>query len=87
MDKSLDCDHHGRQIEELEQQVAHLDRHSRVTDQARVELLGFIQVVDEFVNEYRAGRTDPDLTVSGLLDLLAKWSKKAHSAHMRKWRQ
>jgi hypothetical protein len=83
--RSADCEHHGREIEELGRRLGAVDRAGEKTEKARLALLGFMHAVDDLVRAYREGRTDPGLSVAELVDALAKASKKASDAHARAW--
>lgn len=85
MARSLSCEEHGREIEELGRQLGAADQRAERNDRARLALLGFTHAVDELVRAHREGRTDPGLSVAKLVDALAKASKKAHDAHARAW--
>jgi hypothetical protein len=83
--RSADCEHHGREIEELGRRLGAVDRAGEKTEKARLALLGFMHAVDDLVRAYREERTDPSLTVAELVDALAKAGKKAGDAHARAW--
>jgi len=85
MSRSGSCEHHGQEITALGDQLAALDRSAEKTEKARLALLGFLFAVDKLVQAHREGRTDPNLSVTKLVDALAKASKKASDAHARAW--
>lgn len=87
MARSKSCEEHGRQIKELSAQLGAADRRARAEEGGRVALLGFLQVVRDFVDAHRAGRGPADLTVAKVVDALAKAVKKAEAAHMRAWKR
>lgn len=85
--RSESCEQHGKDIEELGRQVHAMDWTAQANDAGRVALLGFLQVVEDFVRSHRAGKTNEDLTVDGLVDALDKAAKRASAAHMRAWKR
>ena len=87
MARSESCGDHGRQIKELSAQLHAADRRANAEDAGRVALLGFLQVVRDFVDAHRAGRGPADLTVTKMVDALDKAIKKAEAAHDRAWKR
>jgi|ADGO01.1.fsa_nt_gi hypothetical protein len=87
MARSESCEHHGQEIAELGRQLRAADQSARAEEAGRVALLGFLQVVQDFVDAYRAGRGPADLTVTQVVDALDKAIKKAEAAHMRAWKR
>ncbi len=86
MARSSDCEHHGKEIKELGEQLYHFDKSERRADAGRLALLGFLDAVDQVVDQHAAGKL-PDLTVDELVAALAKSAKKAHAAHERAWKR
>lgn len=87
MARSESCEHHGQEIAELSRQLQAADRHARAEEAGRVELLGFLQAVRDLVDAHRAGRGPADLTVTQVVDALAKAVEQAEVAHDRAWKR
>lgn len=85
--RSGDCEHHGREIAELTAQLDRADAAHRAADAGRVALVGFLQVVRDFVDAHRRGTAPDGLTVTKVVDALAKAVKKAEAAHDRAWKR
>lgn len=83
--QALDCEHHGKTIQGLEEQVTHLDQAAERHDRGRVALLGGITAFDEFVQQIDAGATVPDLPK--LVEAIRGVLKKTHAAHDRAWKR
>jgi hypothetical protein len=78
--RALDCEAHGEVIKGLEDQVSAIDASAQRNEKARLALLGFLQAVDDGLDNLR-----PDVTVAQLVAALRTASKKAHAAHTRAW--
>ncbi len=81
--RSLDCEHHGEQIQALEGQVTAFDESARKSEGGRLALLGFLHAVDKALSN----GLPEDLTVAQLVTALSDASKKAHAAHNRAWKR
>jgi hypothetical protein len=86
MARSEDCEHHGKEITQLSEQLDHFDKAHDRADAGRVAVLGLLFTVDELVRQHEAGQL-PDLTVDGLVAALAQSARKTHAAHDRAWKR
>ncbi|BEL07858.1 hypothetical protein Q0Z83_060490 [Actinoplanes sichuanensis] len=82
---ALDCEHHGKTIQGLEEQLTLVDQSGDRSEKGRLALLGGIVAFDEFIRQIDAGATVPDLPklVAAIRDVL----KKTHAAHDRAWKR
>lgn len=87
MARSESCEHHGQEIVELGRQLHAADRRASAEEAGRIALLGFLQVVRDFVDAHRKGTAPGGLTVAKVVDALAKAIKKTEAAHTRAWKR
>jgi hypothetical protein len=81
--RALDCEHHGKTIQQLEEQVHHFDRAADRADKGRLALLGGIHAFDEFISGVDRGARVTDL--AQLIEAIRGVLKKTHAAHDRAW--
>lgn len=84
---SESCEHHGRMIEELGQQVHAMDQAQNRTEAARVVLVSFLQAVRELTTAYQQGRTTGALTIDTVMSNLHQAVGKTSAAHDRAWKK
>lgn len=87
MARSESCEHHGQEIAELGRQLGAADQKARAEEAGRVALLGFLQVIRDFVQAHRSGQWSADITVARVVDGLAGAVKKTEAAHMKAWKR
>lgn len=83
--RSESCEHHGKEIKGLGEQVHAFSEAERRHNAGRLAVLGLLFAVDELVRQHKAGQL-PNLTVDKLVDALAENAKKTHAAHDRAWK-
>lgn len=85
--QALDCEHHGKTIQGLEEQLDHFDRSREQSEKGRLALLAGITAFDDFVSAADAvvkdGRPLPDTAT--VVESIRGVLKKVHAAHMRAW--
>ena len=85
--QALDCEHHGKTIQQLEEQLTAVDRTADKTEKARLALLSGIKVLDDTFDALdatiKAGRPLPD--VPKLVTVVRASLKKTYAAHARAW--
>lgn len=86
-ERALDCEEHGKDIRQLEEQLAHADKAARQNDAGRVALLGGLHPIEDAIRglqeKARRGEKVPDLTA--VLDVFAKVIERTYAAHKRAW--
>jgi hypothetical protein len=85
--RALDCEEHGKDIRQLEEQVDHFDRAADKNDAGRVALLGGLHQLEDAIRALqesaRRGDEVPDLKT--VLDVFAKAIERTRAAHKRAW--
>lgn len=85
--QALDCEHHGKVISQLEDQVGHFSQAEQRADKGRLALLAGITAFDDFVDacdlKAKSGETLPD--VNAVVEAMRGVLKKTHAAHKRAW--
>jgi len=83
--QALDCEHHGKTIQGLEEQVDHVDRARERTEKGRLALLGGIVAFDRFVDgmDETAARGEALPDTAHVVEAMRSTLKKVHAAHTR----
>lgn len=86
MRRSESCEHHGREIKELGEQLYAADQRAEKIERARLALLGLYQSLKEAVDAYQGGLVRSEPTLKAFMGTLAAFVKKAGAAHDRAWK-
>ena len=85
--QALDCEHHGKTIQALEEQVHQFDQARDRSEKGRLALLAGITAFDKFVDDVdattAAGKSLPEM--SRVISAIRGVLKKTHAAHTRAW--
>lgn len=85
--KALDCEHHGKTIQGLEEQLTHFEQAERRAEKGRLALLSGIHVFQDLVSgcDAKALAGEPLPEVGAVIEFIRKTCKKVSAAHMRAW--